>query len=261
MKHDILCQAGADARDARQQRRRGGVDIDPDRIHAVLDHGVERARQLVLAEIVLVLADADRFRVDLDQLGEGILQPSRNRYCAAQGDVEVGQFLRGIGGGGIDRGTGLRNHDLRHLQVRQQLDQFGRELVGLPRCGSVADRDQFDLMLLGQLAEDGERLVPLPLRFMRIDHRGRDHLAGGVDHRDLDAGTVTRIKAHGGARAGGGGEQEVAQIGGEHPDRFLLGRIPQPHPQIDAEMDLDLGAPGPARGVRSAICRQDARDR
>ena len=52
-----------------------------------------------------------------------------------------------------------------------------------------------------------------------------------------------------GARAGGGGEQQVAQIGGEHPHRFLLGRIPQPQPQIDAEVDLDLGAPRPARGV------------
>ena len=52
------------------------------------------------------------------------------------------------------------------------------------------------------------------------------------------------------ARAPAGrGEQQVAQIGGEHPHRLLLGGVPQPHPQIDAEVDLDLGAPGPARGL------------
>ncbi len=258
MQHDVLREAGPDAGDAGQQRCRRSVDVDADRIHAVLDHGVERARQLVLADIVLVLADADRFRINLDKLSEGILQAARDRYGAAQGHVEAGQLGRGIGGGGIDRGAGLGDHDLRHLQVGQEFDQLGRELVGLARGGAVADRDQFDVVLLGEFAEDGERLVPLTLRLVRIDHRGRDHLAGRIDHRDLDAGAVAGIETHGGAGARRGREQQVAQIGSEHADRFLLGRLPQPHPQIDAEMDLDLGAPGPARRVHQPLVGRTA---
>ena len=66
----------------------------PTRVDAILDHRVERARQLELVDIVLVLADADRFRVDLDQFGERVLQAPRDGDGAAQRDVEVGQFAR-----------------------------------------------------------------------------------------------------------------------------------------------------------------------
>ncbi|GCC48968.1 hypothetical protein chiPu_0032975, partial [Chiloscyllium punctatum] len=103
--HDALRQSSADTRHAREQRHRGGVGIDADRVHAVLHHGIERTRELGLAEIVLVLADADRLRIDFDQLGQRILQAPRDRDRAANGDVEVGQFVRGEGGGRIDRRT------------------------------------------------------------------------------------------------------------------------------------------------------------
>ena len=45
MDDDRLRQRLADARDARQQRGRGGVDVDADRVDAILDHRVERARR------------------------------------------------------------------------------------------------------------------------------------------------------------------------------------------------------------------------
>ncbi|MGY2938817.1 hypothetical protein ACVWZ6_008419 [Bradyrhizobium sp. GM6.1] len=48
---------------------------------------------------------------------------------------------------------------------------------------------------------------------------------------------------------GGRREQQVAQIRGEHAHGLCLGRIPQPHAQVDVEMHLDLGAPGPAHGI------------
>ena len=46
-------------------------------------------RDSALGHVVLVLADADRLRVDLHQLGERILQAPRDRHRAAQRDVEV----------------------------------------------------------------------------------------------------------------------------------------------------------------------------
>ena len=89
----------------------------PTRVHAILDHRIERAGEFGFAEVVLILADADRLRIDLDQFGERILQPPRDRHRAAQRDVEVRQFFGRKGGGRIDRCAGLRHHDLRHLQV------------------------------------------------------------------------------------------------------------------------------------------------
>jgi len=116
---------------ARKKRRGGGVGVDADRVDAILDDRVERARELVFAEIVLVLADADRFWIDLDQLGERILQPARDGDGAAQRDVEIGKLFGGESRGRVDRGAGLRHDDLRHLEVGQELDQLARELVGL----------------------------------------------------------------------------------------------------------------------------------
>jgi hypothetical protein len=52
------------------------------------------AREAILVDVVLVLADADRLRFDLDQFGERILQAPRDRHGAAQGHVEIGKFLR-----------------------------------------------------------------------------------------------------------------------------------------------------------------------
>jgi hypothetical protein len=44
---------------------------------------------------VLVLADAQGARLDLDQLGQGVLQAAGDRDGAAQGDVELRQLLAG----------------------------------------------------------------------------------------------------------------------------------------------------------------------
>src|SRR6516164_832461 len=65
----------------------------------------------------------------------------------------------------------------------------------------------------------------------------------------FDAGPVARIKSHRYASAGWGREKEITKIGGEHPHRLFLCPAPQPHSQINAKMNLDLGAPSPACGL------------
>jgi hypothetical protein len=77
-------QSFADAGDSRQQRRGGRVDFNPHGVDAILDHCIERARKFVFAEIVLILADADRLGINLDQLGERVLKPPRDRDRSAQ---------------------------------------------------------------------------------------------------------------------------------------------------------------------------------
>ena len=95
MRDDGFGKRGAEAGDARQQRRRGGVEIDADGVHRIFDHGLQRAAEPVLVDIVLVLADADRFRLDLDQFGQRVLQAAGDGDGAAQRHVEAGEFRGG----------------------------------------------------------------------------------------------------------------------------------------------------------------------
>ena len=91
---------------------------------------------------------------------------------------------------------------------------------------------------------------------MRVDGGRAEHLAGAVDDRDLDAGAEARVQAHRGPRAGRRGQQQVAHVGGEHPDRLVLGRLPQPDPDVDAQVRQDAGAPGPVhRGLQPLVGR------
>ena len=70
-----------------ETRANSGADavfgVDADRVDAILDHSIERARQLGLAEIVLILAHADRLRINLDKLGERVLKPPGDRDRSA----------------------------------------------------------------------------------------------------------------------------------------------------------------------------------
>ena len=202
---------------------------------------------------MLVLADADRLRIDLDQLSQRILQAAGDRHRAAQGDVEIGQLVRSEGRRRINGSAGFRDDDLRHLQVSQQLHQIARQLVRFARGGAVADRDEIDAVLDRELAEHCQRFIPSPLRFMRVDRRRIHHLAGGIDHRDLDTGTVPGIEPHGDTRARGRCQQQIAKVRREHPHRLGFRRGPKPHAQVDVEMHLDFRAPRPAHRFRQPL--------
>ncbi len=246
---DILRQARADAGHPGQQGSGRGVDVDANRVHTVLDHGVQRLGEFDLGQVVLVLPHADRARVDLHQLGQGVLQAPGDGHRAAQGHVHAGQLLRGVRGGRVNRRAGFGDHDLGEVEFGVPLDQVGGELVGLARGGAVADRDEVHVVLLGQLRQRVDRGVPLVLRHVRVDGRGGHAFAGRVDDGNLDPRTESGVQTHGGARAGGRGKQQVAQVGREHPHGFLLGGLPQPDPQVGAQMDQNAGAPRPAYGV------------
>ena len=116
--HDVLAQQRPDAGHPAQQRRRGRVDVHAHRIHTVLDHRVQAAVQLRGRDIVLVLPDADRLRLDLHELRERVLQPPGNRDGTAQGHVHARQLGRGERRGRIDGRSGLGHHDLLRFAFR-----------------------------------------------------------------------------------------------------------------------------------------------
>ncbi len=83
-----LGKALAEARDIGEKRCRGRVEIDAHGVHRVFHDGFELLRQTVLVDVVLVLADANGFGLDLDELGERVLQAAGNRDGTAQRHVE-----------------------------------------------------------------------------------------------------------------------------------------------------------------------------
>ena len=258
MGDDVLRQCRIQAGDARQQGHRGGVYIDADGVHAVFHHRVQAAGQFQLRHVMLVLADADGFRVDLHQFGQRVLQAAGNGHSATQGYVEVGEFLGSQLGGRVHRGAGLRHHDFGQLQARQLFDQVGGQLVGLAAGGAVADRDQVDLMLGAQLGQGHQGAVPVVARRVRVDGGGVQHLAGGIHYRHLAAGAQARIEGQGRPRAGRRGQQQVVQVASEHHDRFVFGAFAQLAEQVGFQVGVELDLPGPAHHFAQPFIRRTA---
>ena len=69
---NILGHRLTEAGDPRQQRTGSGIDVHAHGVDAVLDSRIQRPGQLVLIYIVLVLANPNRFRLDLDQFGQRV---------------------------------------------------------------------------------------------------------------------------------------------------------------------------------------------
>ncbi len=108
---DVERGAFGDAGNVAEQGPGGGVEVDADAIDATLDDGLKGLLELTLIDVVLVLADTDGFGIDLDQLGERVLETTGDRDGAADGEVEVRKLLAGDVGCGVNAGSGLGDGD------------------------------------------------------------------------------------------------------------------------------------------------------
>ncbi|KCB33957.1 hypothetical protein L543_2294 [Bordetella hinzii L60] len=243
---DVLGQRAVQARDTCQQGGRGGVDVHAHGVDAVLDHGVQRAGQLALVDVMLVLAHADGLGVDLDQLGQRILQAAGDGHRAAQGHVQVGEFKRGHLGGGVDRGAGFGHHDAGERKFGELAHHVGHQLFAFARGRAVADGDELDLVLGAQRGQRVDGALAVHARFEGVDGGGVHHLAGAVDDGDLAARADARIQAQHGLGAGWRGQQQILEIGGEDPDGLGFGVFAQAPEEFALEGREQLDAPGPA---------------
>src|SRR5262245_37607355 len=65
--HDVRRERRTNPRDIRQQRHRRRVHLDAHAVHAALYHFVEALFESRLRDVVLILTDTDRLRIDLYQ--------------------------------------------------------------------------------------------------------------------------------------------------------------------------------------------------
>ena len=94
-----------------------------------------------------------------------------------------------------------------------------------------------------------QRFVPFAARLVRVDGGGVHQLAGGIDHGDLAAGADARVQPQHHARAGRRGQQQVLEVVAEHVDGLRLGLFARLVEQVQHQVQLQLGAPGQARGI------------
>ncbi len=88
-------------------------------------------------------------------------------------------------------------------------------------------------MLANEQGEFRLRAAHVVLRLEGINRRGVQQLAGAIDHGHLDAGADARIETHGGARSGGGGQQEILEVPCEDIDRLFFRPLTQLAHQVE----------------------------
>ena len=223
---DVFGRGGGEAGDTAQQGRRGGVDVHADGVDAVFHHRVQRGLQLLFGHIVLVLADADGLRLNLDQLGQGILETAGDGDRGAQVHVKLGEFLRTEGACGVHRGAGLGDDHVAEVGAALVLlaDELDGHLLGLAAGGAVADGDVLHAVLADQGGQLLDGLVLLPLAVGGIDDGGVQNPAGPVDHGDLAAHAVPGVEAHGDLALDGRLHQEGTKVQGKLADGAFTGR-------------------------------------
>ena len=132
-----LCRLFGDAGHVQQQRPGCCVQVDANLIDTVLDHAFQFPTQLFLITVMLVLADSDRLRVNLDELRQWILKPSRDGGRTPLSDIERGKFLRRQLACRVHRRPCLADNRIVHL-LRHLRDDLRDNLLRLPGGGSIS---------------------------------------------------------------------------------------------------------------------------
>ena len=153
---NVLGSCGIDACHVGEQRWRSGIHVDADMVNRRFDDAAQRLLQPLLTNIMLILSDADRFGLDLDKLGQRVLQ-AVGRWiprCAPQHPVP------GIPpAASLDAEYTLAPASLTIIYFSSLApiagcfafaDKVRDELLRLPGSRAVADDDQFDFVTVDQ---------------------------------------------------------------------------------------------------------------
>ncbi len=203
---------------------------------------------------MLILADADGFRIDLHQLRQRILQATGNGDRATQRNVKTGELLRRQLRGGVDGCPCFADDHLLAFHLRELLLHVEVKTLGFAGGSTVTDRHQLHVMFFAQRSHDGGGFRCLP--GVGIDSIGRHQLAGAVDNRHLHAGTQAGIETHGRAQPGRGRHQQVVQVAGKYVNGFIFGALTHRAHQLGLQMHQHLDAPRPAHHAFTPAVRR-----
>src|SRR5215467_9992324 len=190
--------------------------------------------ELPLIDIMLVLADADRFWVDLHQLCERVLQTTGDRDGAAHSEVETGELLAGKIGSGVTGSTRFIHPNRENTLGFLAAKKVAHESICLARGGTVSDGNRSHVVFSNEPFQLLRGTVSVVLRRMRVYNIMGEEPAGLIHHGDLAAGADAGVDSEHGDGAGGRREQQILQIIAEDPDGFGIGTL------FHLEADLPL---------------------
>src|SRR5690606_9059590 len=243
---DIARQPCIETRNTGQQGGRGRIHVNTDRVYTILYNGVQGSGQFALVNVMLILADANRFGLNLDQFRQWILKATGDGDRPTQTDIQIRKFLGCQLGRGVHRGTGFGDHDAGQAELGVQLLQIGYQLFSFPRRRPITDCHQLNAMAFRQGGQGPQAAFTIASRFERINGGGIQHLAGGVDRADFDSGTDARVQPQNRLGSGRGGQKQIFQVGGKNPNGFFFCRFAQATDELSLERGQELHTPGPA---------------
>src|SRR5574344_961693 len=212
----------ADARDVAQERGARAVHVHADLVHAAFDDFVEALLEFALVHVMLILSDADGLRLHLHEFRERILQTAADGNGAARGDVFLREFLDGDHARGIHGRAGFAHDDAGRAVSLEFVRNGGDERVRFAARGAVAYRDEIDVILFDQVADERRGFGGLLLRLVRENDAVVDELSVLVEDGDLAARAEARIEREHGLVTGRGREKHVLEVLAEHLERFFL---------------------------------------
>ncbi|MNJ36469.1 hypothetical protein D3C77_312590 [compost metagenome] len=176
---------------------------------------------------MLVLSYSDRFRFNLYELCQRILQPSRNRHRAAFSDIQIRKLLLRQLRSRINAGSRLVHDQIHQLRIIPIGNNFCDELLRLAGCRAVADNNKLYAIFIDQFIDFYRSFPFLIVRRRWISHSYFKHLAGIVHDRKLTACTISRIDAKHDFPFYGRLQQQAAQVCRENRYSLLLGLLRQ----------------------------------
>ena len=223
---NVLRHGGADSGHPGQQWRGSGIQIHPYPVDTAFHHAVQRLRQPVLGHIVLILPHADGLGINLDQLGQRVLQPPGDGNSGPEIDIVIGEFLGRQRRSGVDGGPGFTDHQIGQA-VPQLPDYLSGEFFGFPGCGAVADSQHLYAVAADPLGHLPFGLLDFFKGRCRVDDTGIQHPTGGIHHRALASVAVAGIQSQGHLPPHRRLHQKLAQVLGKYPDGRLRGPVGQ----------------------------------
>jgi hypothetical protein len=214
---------GREAADVRELLDGRPVHVRAHEVHALLDDLVQGAPENRRIDVVLVLPDADLFRIHLDQLRQGIHEAARQRYRATDRHRQGRELRTADRAAGVGAHAHLGDDDGDRRVLAQLLEALGEEAFALAPARSVADGDELDPVrpdqLQDPLAGRGDLgLVPVEdLQLAVLEMR-----PALVDAGDGNGATQRGVHPHDAVRPGGRIEQQVRQVAPEDTDRLVV---------------------------------------
>ena len=200
---DLLRGALVDAGHVAHQRPGGCVEVHAHAVDAGFDGGLQALLQAALVHVVLVLAHADRLRVDLYQLRERILQAPGDGNGAAHGEIEIGKLLAGDFRGRIHGSAGFAHRDAENMGELGLAQKVFHQRGAFARRRAVADGDGLHVEARHQAGQGLNAAHQVVFGLEGIDDRMLQEFAGIVHHGDLAAGADAGVDGQHGEQPGG----------------------------------------------------------